>query len=78
MSFAFDTLALHRVQAAVMPRNGPSRRILEKRHFREEGYAARYLRIAGRWEDHLLYALTAEEWRPDLRSNATTAALSAP
>jgi len=78
LGFAFDTLALHRVQAAVMPRNGPSRRILEKRHFREEGYAARYLRIAGRWEDHLLYALTAEEWRPDLRSSTTTAALSPP
>jgi len=68
LGFAFDTLALHRVQAAVMPRNAPSRRILEKRRFREEGYAARYLRIAGRWEDHLLFALTAEEWRPAAQS----------
>jgi ribosomal-protein-alanine N-acetyltransferase len=70
LAFAFQTLALHRVQAAVMPRNAPSRRILEKRHFREEGYAARYLRIAGRWEDHLLYALTVEEWRPDALSRS--------
>jgi [ribosomal protein S5]-alanine N-acetyltransferase len=71
LGFAFDTLALHRVQAAVMPRNGPSRRILERRHFREEGYATRYLRIAGRWEDHLLYALTVEDWHPDKRPGAT-------
>jgi ribosomal-protein-alanine N-acetyltransferase len=65
LGFAFETLALHRVQAAVMPRNAPSRHLLEKRRFREEGYASRYLRIAGRWEDHLLYALTAEEWQPE-------------
>jgi ribosomal-protein-alanine N-acetyltransferase len=64
LEFAFVTLGLHRVQAAVMPRNAPSRKILEKRHFREEGYATRYLRIAGRWEDHILFALTVEDWRP--------------
>jgi ribosomal-protein-alanine N-acetyltransferase len=63
LAFAFDELRLHRVHAAVMPQNGPSRRILSKRCFREEGYAERYLRIAGQWEDHLLYGLTIEEWR---------------
>jgi len=61
------------VQAAVMPRNAPSRRILEKRRFREEGYATRYLRIAGRWEDHLLFALTAEEWHPDSQTSTGVA-----
>jgi ribosomal-protein-alanine N-acetyltransferase len=65
LGFAFEWLRLHRVQAAVMPDNGASRRILSKRQFREEGYAERYLRIAGRWEDHLLYGLTLEEWRPE-------------
>jgi ribosomal-protein-alanine N-acetyltransferase len=54
-------LGLHRVQAAVMPRNAASIRVLEKNGFRREGLAERYLRIAGRWEDHLLFALTAEE-----------------
>jgi ribosomal-protein-alanine N-acetyltransferase len=76
LGFAFVALALHRLQAAVMPRNGPSRRILEKRLFREEGYATRYLRIAGRWEDHLLYALTVEEWRHDSRAQSTDPASS--
>jgi ribosomal-protein-alanine N-acetyltransferase len=59
---AFGPLELHRVQAAVMPRNAASVRVLEKVGFREEGCARRYLRIAGAWEDHKLYAVTREEW----------------
>ena len=60
---AFRTLALHRVQAAVIPRNAASIRVLEKVGFREEGLALRYLRIAGVWEDHRLFALTTEDRR---------------
>ena len=60
---AFGELGLHRVQAAVIPRNVASIRVLEKAGFREEGVALRYLQIAGVWEDHKLYAVTAEEWR---------------
>jgi ribosomal-protein-alanine N-acetyltransferase len=60
---AFGELGLHRVQAAVVPRNLASIRVLEKAGFREEGLALRYLQIAGVWEDHKLYAVTAEEWR---------------
>jgi [ribosomal protein S5]-alanine N-acetyltransferase len=59
---AFGELALHRVQAAVIPRNAPSIRVLEKVGFREEGLALRYLQINGVWEDHKLFAVTAEEW----------------
>ena len=68
LGFAFDRLGLHRLQAAVMPTNHASRSILQKRGFREEGYAERYLRIAGKWEDHVLYGLTLEEWRPSWRA----------
>jgi ribosomal-protein-alanine N-acetyltransferase len=57
---AFGPLELHRVQAAVMPRNVASIRVLEKAGFREEGFAPRYLRIAGAWEDHKLYAVTRD------------------
>jgi ribosomal-protein-alanine N-acetyltransferase len=64
LAFAFQHLRLHRVQAAVMPNNQPSRRVLAKRGFREEGYAERYLRIGSTWEDHVIYGLTAEEWKP--------------
>jgi ribosomal-protein-alanine N-acetyltransferase len=63
VEFAFGPGGLHRVQAAVIPRNVPSLRLLEKLGFREEGYAERYLRINGVWEDHKLFAVTREEWR---------------
>ena len=59
--FAFDQAGLHRVQAAVMPRNVASVRVLEKNRFRREGAALRYLHIAGTWEDHIIYARTAED-----------------
>jgi ribosomal-protein-alanine N-acetyltransferase len=59
---AFEQLELHRVQAAVMPRNAPSLRVLAKLGFRLEGRAERYLQIAGTWEDHDVFALTREEW----------------
>ena len=39
-----------------------SLRVLEKAGFRREGLAARYLRINGAWEDHILLAITLEEW----------------
>ena len=55
-------LGLHRVQANVMPSNAASLRVVEKVGLRKEGEAERYLRIAGRWEDHLMFAVTAEEW----------------
>ena len=58
-----DGLGLHRVQANVMPRNAASMRIAEKVGFRREGLAIRYLKIAGAWEDHVMHALTREEWR---------------
>jgi ribosomal-protein-alanine N-acetyltransferase len=61
-TFAFESLGLHRVQAAVMPRNAASHRVLEKARYRREGLAERYLCIAGVWEDHVVYAVTAEEW----------------
>lgn len=60
--FAFEDLGLHRLQIAIIPRNGPSRRVVEKLGLRDEGVAVRYLEINGVWEDHVRYALTAEEW----------------
>ncbi len=60
--FAFEDLRLHRVQVAIIPRNRASRRVVEKLGLRDEGTAVRYLAINGRWEDHIRYAMTAEEW----------------
>ena len=60
--FAFEDLKLHRIQVAIIPRNLNSRRVVEKLALREEGIAERYLEINGVWEDHVRYAITAEEW----------------
>jgi ribosomal-protein-alanine N-acetyltransferase len=45
-----------------MPRNVASLRVMEKLGVRREGLAPRYLRIAGAWEDHVIFAITAEDW----------------
>jgi [ribosomal protein S5]-alanine N-acetyltransferase len=63
LGYAFDHVGLHRVQPAIIPRNSASRRVAEKVGFRHEGRALRYLKINGVWEDHDIYALTAEDWR---------------
>ena len=55
--FAFATLRLHRVEAACLPSNEASIRLLTRTSFRQEGLARAYLRINGQWQDHLLFAL---------------------
>jgi ribosomal-protein-alanine N-acetyltransferase len=55
--FAFATLRLHRLEAACVPTNEASIRLLEGVGFTQEGYARRYLRINGAWQDHILFAL---------------------
>lgn len=62
LRFAFEELDLHRVQISVIPRNLRSRRVVEKVGLRDEGVALRYIEINGVWEDHVRYAITAEEW----------------
>jgi [ribosomal protein S5]-alanine N-acetyltransferase len=57
--FAFATLRLHRLEAACIPTNAGSIRLLEKNSFTREGYAREYLCINGLWQDHLLYARLA-------------------
>jgi ribosomal-protein-alanine N-acetyltransferase len=53
--FAFASLRLHRLEAACIPSNTGSIRLLEKTGFVREGYAREYLCINGIWQDHLLY-----------------------
>jgi len=57
--FAFATLRLHRLEAACIPTNAASIRLLENTGFGREGYAREYLCINGIWQDHLLYARLA-------------------
>lgn len=65
LRFAFSELALHRVEAACLPNNEPSRRLLERVGFQQEGLARAYLRINGSWTDHLLYAALSSDRLPD-------------
>jgi len=72
VAFGFDTLRLNRVEAACIPENLASAALLKRNGFTEEGYARGYLRIAGVWRDHLLFAIV------DGDSPAPLAAGSAP
>jgi [ribosomal protein S5]-alanine N-acetyltransferase len=62
--FIFKTLGLHRIEAACLPSNEPSKSLLAKAGFRQEGVALRYLQINGDWQDHVLFALLADEAQP--------------
>lgn len=64
LPFAFDELRLHRVEAACLPHNERSKGVLRRAGFSEEGYARQYLRIDGRWQDHVLFAMLAGDPRP--------------
>ena len=59
--WAFRVLGLHRVEANIMPRNLASRRAAEKAGYVEEGLSRHYLKINGRWEDHLHLVRLNEE-----------------
>jgi [ribosomal protein S5]-alanine N-acetyltransferase len=58
---AFGAVGLHRVEADIRPENLPSRRLVERLGFRQEGLLRRFLDIDGDWRDHLAYALLAED-----------------
>jgi ribosomal-protein-alanine N-acetyltransferase len=68
ITFAFDHIGLHRLEAACLPSNAASRSVLRRCGFREEGMARRYLRINGEWQDHLLFGYLRED--DQLRSEA--------
>lgn len=61
LPFAFGALGLHRIEAACIPENEASRKLLRKLGFREEGRALRYLQINGQWRDHVLFGLLQDE-----------------
>lgn len=70
--FGFETLHLHRLEAATMPNNAASIVVLERNGFRREGFARRLLKINGTWEDHVLHALLIDEARPSSNAEART------
>lgn len=58
---AFGELGLHRLEAGTVPENLRSQAVLERNGFEQYGYAPRYLSIAGRWQDHLLFQILSED-----------------
>lgn len=63
LPFIFHELSLHRIEAACIPTNAASIRVLEKCGFVREGLARRYLCINGVWQDHLLFGILNEDMR---------------
>lgn len=63
LPYCFDTLGLHRIEAACLPCNGPSIHLLEKVGFQREGYARNYLLINGTWQDHILFACLQDDFQ---------------
>jgi len=55
IDYGFNHLGLHRLEAACLPNNVASQRLLIKCGFSQQGYARQYLRINGKWQDHLLF-----------------------
>lgn len=62
IDFVFHSLNLHRIEANYMPHNRRSGILLRRLGFVVEGYSRDYLRINGRWEDHVRSGLTNPDW----------------
>jgi ribosomal-protein-alanine N-acetyltransferase len=63
LSYVFDELGLHRLEAACLPHNEASTTVLLKTGFQKEGHARKYLRINGKWSDHTLFAMLQSDRR---------------
>lgn len=61
LPFAHRSLGLRRIEAACLPSNAPSIRLLERVGFVREGYGRQYLCINGIWQDHLLFGRLATD-----------------
>lgn len=62
--YVFEEMRLHRLMAACLPENEPSKAVLRKCGFQHEGYARGYLRIDGAWRDHVVFAILRDDPRP--------------
>lgn len=63
LRFGFTSLGLHRLEANIQTSNQRSVRLVKRAGFELEGYSPRYLKINGRWRDHLRFALLKENWK---------------
>jgi len=63
LGVAFRALKLHRLEANIQPSNRRSLAFARNAGFVREGFSRRYVRVGGRWRDHVRMALLAEDWR---------------
>jgi ribosomal-protein-alanine N-acetyltransferase len=70
LDYAFTRQRLHRIEAACLPTNEPSIRLLKRNGFEQEGFARAYLNINGQWRDHLLFARLDSDSLPPGRPGA--------
>lgn len=70
INFMFKVHQLHRIEANIMPFNQHSIELVEKLGFTKEGFSANYLKINGRWENHLRFALLNHELELDERGSS--------
>lgn len=76
----FEEYRLNRIEVAVLPRNKPSLRVMEKLGFVKEGYSPRFMEINGVWEGHVRFGLVNDpeaDWHK-LSPHVRTAAYTAP
>lgn len=57
IEISFNVIKLHRLEANVIPSSTASIRVLEKLNFVKEGFSKQYLKINGKWEDHIRFAI---------------------
>lgn len=71
LSYAFENLRLHRVEANIQPENVDSKALVRRIGFRLEGFSPRYLKVAGRWKDHERWAICREDWVERVRGRSS-------
>lgn len=62
LDLALGELGLHRVEINIRPDNIPSLGLAHKLGLRQEGVRERYMCIAGKWEDHVSFAVDSQSF----------------
>ena len=61
--FIFNELKLHRIEAACLPHNMPSLKVLLKNGFIKEGTARKLLKINDKWQDHTVLSFILDDFK---------------